>query len=582
MEKKELKLFSLAKITTHEIIIEEQLENLGVVRYRYFKRYLVSQKSFTRKIVLTKIASAVIFGILPVIPLFAYFQVLDFINEGTIPIDLILFTGSVLFCIYFLLQFFNFFLMAMLNTNKIIGGKIFKWFETLPISREKLRKLVLLTIFRSSDVPLIVIAISLPIVLLIGTQNILIFFVSVVVSILNTIFSLNVLVLFSIRMSKTVDINEISSSKTHTIRLINLIFYIIIIISSIVLIQWSLSSMDSIFAWFANLSLPSVVILILSMIPFPIAPGYLLSSFISPTQIPLQIWYNIIIGFILFLILTWFVYNQAKKGIEYSTYSKFRPAKKNFLTDKLLIKASIKPPVKAYINKDLLTASRDLKSFMSMIMPIILNWFFTFAYYSTNIWGITLLDVSFIFNWLIFVNFNIIISGMIVYGLLSVESSGSAILASLPLVPREQAKAKLLLILLIQIITILTPPIMYVGSSKFLYIFLIALGTLPFILLFTFLMFELRVYLFGKTKKTFLIEEVFPKKKVLKWFFIFFIEYVVFNSVYVVELILLLTNGVITMLVFSIFILSIGFLITIVIFNLIFPINADGISKKEI
>jgi hypothetical protein len=581
MEDKKLKLLALAKITTHEILFEEQLENLGAVRYRYFKRYLVSQNSFRRKIVLAKIASAVIFGILPVIPLIAYFQVLDFIKEDTIPIDLILFTGSILFSIYFLLQFFNFFIMAMLNTNKILRGEIFSWLETLPISREKLRKVVLLTVIRSTDIPLIVIATSLPIVLLIGTQNILIFFMSVGISILNTMFSLNMLVLFSIRMNKNVDNNEVSSAKTHTIRLINLVCYVIIIIGSIIFIQWSLNSMDSIFVWFSNTKLPSVVILVLSMIPFPIAPGFLLSSLISPTQVPLQIWYNIIIGVIFLLILNWFVYNQVKKGIENSIYSKFRPTKKNILTDNL-IETTVRTPVWTYIHKDLLTASRDPKSFMSIILPVILNFFFTYTYNITTIRNITPLDANFTFNWFIFVIFNIIISGMIVYGLLNVISSGTAILTSLPLVPREQAKAKLFLIFLIQVITVLAPPIMYIGSSKFIDSFLISLGALPFILLLVFFMFEMRVHLFGKMKKSFLIEEVFPQKKVLKWLLIFLIEYIVFIFIYVGSIILFLTYGTMTMLLFLVFIFFLGVLVAIVIFNFMFPIIINSKRKNEI
>ena len=75
MEDKELGLLSLSKITTYEILIEEQIEQLETVRFRYFKRYLSSQESLKRRFILSKIFGAVIFGILPVIPLMAYFQV---------------------------------------------------------------------------------------------------------------------------------------------------------------------------------------------------------------------------------------------------------------------------------------------------------------------------------------------------------------------------------------------------------------------------------------------------------------------------------------------------------------------------
>jgi hypothetical protein len=44
MSKNEFDLISLVKITTNEILIDEQLDYLGETRYRYFKRYLESQK----------------------------------------------------------------------------------------------------------------------------------------------------------------------------------------------------------------------------------------------------------------------------------------------------------------------------------------------------------------------------------------------------------------------------------------------------------------------------------------------------------------------------------------------------------
>ena len=164
MTDKDLSLFSLSKIATYEILIEEQTERLDTVRFKYFKRFLSSQKSLKKRFLLSKIFGAIIFGILPIIPLLTYFQVLDFLSTGIFPIEWILFAGSLLFGIFFLFQFFNFFLMAMLNTMKILSGSIFEWFETLPISREKLKKLILLTIIRSLDIPLVVITFSFPII----------------------------------------------------------------------------------------------------------------------------------------------------------------------------------------------------------------------------------------------------------------------------------------------------------------------------------------------------------------------------------------------------------------------------------
>ena len=73
-----------------------------------------------------KISYAIIFGILPIFPLLTYFQIAENLSNNLIPVDTIIFTGSLFFGLYFALQFFNFFLMAMLETGMIMSGRIFR------------------------------------------------------------------------------------------------------------------------------------------------------------------------------------------------------------------------------------------------------------------------------------------------------------------------------------------------------------------------------------------------------------------------------------------------------------------------
>ena len=86
--------------------------------------------------------------------------------------------------------------MGMLDTAMIISGKIFEWFETLPIPRKKFLRIVYLTLFRSYDLPIIVLVFAFPITMFIGSQNILIFLVCLVISIVNTILSFSILLIF--------------------------------------------------------------------------------------------------------------------------------------------------------------------------------------------------------------------------------------------------------------------------------------------------------------------------------------------------------------------------------------------------
>jgi len=583
MEDKELSLTSLSKITTYEILIEEQIDRLEPVRFRYFKRFLASQTSLKRRFILSKIFGAIIFGILPIIPLLTYFEVLDFINTGVFPIELILFAGSLLFGIFFVFQFFNFFLMAMLNTMKILSGSIFEWFETLPISREKLKKLILLTIIRSLDIPLVVITLSFPIIMFIGTQNIFIFLTSIGVSIIQTIFSLSLLILFSERLNRVLNINEIGSKKTHIIRLINLASYIIIVIGSVFLIQWALGSIRSFFILFFQSDSPTLIVMILSMIPFPIAPGYLLSSFIAPHRIPGFMWYNIIIGFTLFLILTYLIYQLSLKGIKKSSFSKLK--KKNApdsISIKKQVNIKIVSPIWAYIRKDLIIASRNLKIFLSLVMPIVIGFIFTFTYYNTNIGGVTPFQIIFIFNMFVLIGFNLIISGMIINGLLSMEESGTAIMASLPLIPREQANAKLILMFSIQTITVLAPSLMYIGTNVFFNSITTALWSLPLVLLFLFIMFNMRIYFFGKAKNKFLIEEVLPEKRIEKWALIFIIEYSIYILTLSIAFLFYASGGGMMLLIYINIFSIVGVVINSLVFKKIFSIRRAELEARDI
>ncbi|MFX1556178.1 MAG: hypothetical protein ACFFC9_02900, partial [Promethearchaeota archaeon] len=169
MKVKRLKLFSLAKVSSREVLIQEEIQYSDAYKLKFFENIKKSQKFIRNKILATKIFGAIIFGVLPVIPLLTYLQLVRYLNTNIIPIDIVVFGGTIIFSIFFLVQFFNFFLLGMISTTMIMSGKIFEWYESLPITRDTLKKLVFLTIFRSLDLPIIIIIFAFPIVMFIGT-----------------------------------------------------------------------------------------------------------------------------------------------------------------------------------------------------------------------------------------------------------------------------------------------------------------------------------------------------------------------------------------------------------------------------
>ena len=591
MKEKKLPLYSMAKFITREVMLEEQFHFSDTFRTRLFENYRKSQKFLRNKIITTKISGAIIFGILPIIPLITYLTIIQYLNNPSISIEIVMFGGSLIFSIFFLVQFFNYFLLAMINTTMIMSGKSFEWYVSLPISRERLKKLVLYTIFRSLDLPNIVILTAFPIIMFIGTLDVVLLLICMCVSILNFIFSFFVLLLFAARINRIMDINEINSKKAILIRLLNMFSYIFIVVGSVYFIQWISNSLDIFFSLFLNYEYPALINFFLAMIPFPLNSGYVISLFIQPNQVPFLQWLYSFLGLALFIILIWWIYNKSIKRLDPIIFSRYKPIKKSSLSDNtsLLVKIKTTSPIIAYLRKDLIIIARDLKAFMSLIMPIIISFVFTFSYSFINIGGIALLDREIILNWLFFVGFNIIISGIIVTGILNIEEANEIIRVSLPIIPRDQAKAKLIVIFLIQTLAVISPILLFITNPALIDVLMTFLGILPFTWLLLFIMFEMRIKFFSRMKNHYVTEEIFPENKTIKWTIIYITVYLLFICIFSALVNIYFTEGIMSVILFSIIVIIIGLVSTTLIFNKLFPdirnlklkrIKIESIEKK--
>jgi len=392
--------------------------------------------------------------------------------------------------------------MGMLDTAMITSGKIFEWFETLPISRKKYLRVVYFTLFRSYDLPIIVLVLAFPITMLIGSHNIVIFLVCLVISFANMVLSFSILLIFGERINRILDINDKNSKKSLVIRLINILGYVLIFLISYVLIQWFLGSIETFYNLFTASEYQSVINIILSIIPFPFSSSFLISLIIAPNHASPQLWISSLIGFALLIIIAYGISRKAFKAIERISISKFKTAKikKTNKSSNLEVKIKIKPskPFLAYLRKDLSIITRDLKVFMSVIMPIMLSFIFIVTFGIKDIGSINLLDRGFFQNWMGILTFSPLLSGLIVYGLMNFDNFGESIIVALPIIPRNQAKPKLLLIYIIQTCATLLPSLIYLNSPKFVNIFINFLFTLPFAWLFLLIIFILKINFFGR------------------------------------------------------------------------------------
>ncbi len=576
-------LYSLAKYTYKELLLEEYLQSKGIFESKFIERYKNKQRSIKIKFIIIKLFYSIIFVILPILPVLTYLEIVEYLLEVELFVQNLIFTGSLFFGLYFVLQLFNFFLMGLLESGMLMFGTIFNWFETLPISRDKLPKLAYLTMFRTIDIPLIVIILGFPIIMLIGTMNILIFVVCLGISILNTILSFNLLILFGEKLSRVLSFHQSNSRRSLLIRMVTIIGYLVIILGSVYAIQWALSSLDVLFSLVVTYEYASLTNLILSLIPYPLSPSYLISFIIDPSGVPIRLWINVFLGLGLLILLTLWTYSKAKQTLNRITFTEHKNLDISSLKESK-VKVKKRSQMSAFLLKDLSIATHDLKVFMSIIMPIIISCIssFSFNIYITS--GPIVLERDLLFNWIGLMIFMPIISNMFVYAIMDIDISGETILASLPVDRRSQAKAKLILLMTIQTLAVIIPCLIYIRNPKFLIFLYSSFFSLPLILLILFLTFELRIHYFGRKKlpnrkHKYLINELNPQNKIVKWAFIVSFQYIISFILISVALAFFFHQRFHIFLRIYVLAIIIGFICLIIIFNKMFPIPSE--SKKR-
>ena len=574
MEEKKLKLYKLAKYTNLEIVMEAQMQSTGANQAKLMERYKKNKKSVQHQVLTLKIVYAVLIFFTGVVPIFTILQLVQGLSFGTLPLDTALFGGTLFFGIFFITQFIYLLLLGMFNISAMMTGEAFKWYETLPISKRRLQKLGLVTVIRNLDIVIITMIISFPIIIAIMTQNVLLVIITCFLSVLNVVFVVSLLVLIAERMSRVFKGDQVNSKKATVLRIFTMLSYFIVAMSASLIIQWAMNTIDDIFAMLATITIPDIVNFIFGLIPFPFAPANILTLFIDPAKFAPSMWISGLIGIGLLILLTLFLYKKALSSMRTVTITS--AAEKKIKTVKrkkedIVVDIQVRSPIQAYRKKDLSASTRDMQTLMYLILPMILP--FVYSIIFTIVLGSsTSLDIEdVLIFWSILMFYQPMISIIITTGFLNMEDGGASILAGLPILPRDQAKAKLSLLIIIQTISFFVPVFFFITTPVFIDYLLLFIAWYPVTLVFLFTIFYLKIRLFGRMKYKFVLEEVNPKKKTIKWILmvategLIYIFYVIFGSI------LILVFGLIPMvLIVSItsVLILVGLLISV---NWMFP-----------
>lgn len=584
MTEKELTLYKLAKFTNLEITLEGQVQSSGANQARLMEKYKKNKSSIKQQVIAIKIIFAVMLLFISLLPISTYFEAKNALGNPLISADSVLIPGSILFGAFFIMQLSYLTMLGMFSIAAMMSGEAFRWYETLPISKDKLRKLGFMTVFRNLDVGLITMTLAFPVIMFIISLNVILALIAAFVSIINIMFSFSVLVLIAERISRVLKISDAGSKKATLIRIFTMLSYMIVIFSASFFIQWIITAASEFFYLSASLEIPLVVKIIMSLIPFPFAPGYLLTLAIEPTSFSAIFWITTIIGVALSILLTRFVYKRALKSMWIVTSSAALETKQKTTSKKksdkeIEVLIETLSPIKAYIRKDLSTTTRDIQIFMFVLMPFILP-FMTLIPILTSVSGIgASYYEDYIVIWSLMTLYQPMISMMLTAGFLNMEDSGAAILSSLPINPREQAKAKLFLLGSIQTISYFLPIFLFIGNPEFLNYLLSFIAWYPVILTLLLSMFQLKIRFFGRMKYKFVIEEVNPEEKIIKWIMMGVSLYLIYLAFSFLGGILLMFYGVSMMFLVTSIAGLFSFGILLISFNSMFP-KVLGKKKK--
>ncbi|MEJ2296021.1 MAG: hypothetical protein P8Y23_14795, partial [Candidatus Lokiarchaeota archaeon] len=365
MKNQKTSIYSIVKHISYELLTEELFQFKTDASSRLIEKYNRTGKSLKLKELSQKIINSIILLVQPIFLLVAYLDINSSLRQVN-NFQIIIFINSVNFQFFFVAQFFNFLLMGLFNLIDIMDGSIYDYIKTLPLSRKEMNKLVLYTIYHKINFPIFTTIISVPVILLIVTQNFLAFFISLGVSIMNLVFFLSILIILGEKIARLMKRNKLNSRKPLFVQLINSFSYVLIIFGGIFLIEiflnflvpFLLTATDLIYIPLYNISL--------FLIPFPFNVSYLVSISIVMPEMLVFFWLNLLYGFVLYLLTLYYLIRRSLKSLDAVVSSKNVIKKDKFEAtgDLGTIKIQAKSQFKAFIRKDFLTASRDLQTAM--------------------------------------------------------------------------------------------------------------------------------------------------------------------------------------------------------------------------
>lgn len=498
-------LMTISKFSYKEAFLQGQMEQAGSNLYSIMEKMEKNTKYLRNQNIAMKVLMTIYVSLLIFSPISAFLNARG--SFGLVSYQWRLFSSGLVMNLFFLMQVFYILMFGLFFASGMLSGEAFRFLSTLPIPKKDLRKISFMTFLRGIDAPAIALCLVFPFAAAIITQNIFITLICLVVSILNTIFTFSILVIVGTKMQKILAPSNTRSRKADVIRILWLVGYFIATMTSAVGFQLIYDQIQP-FYYNEGLILATTTIWnqILPWIAFPFSGGYLIMMlFIGPTNFSLITLLAAIVGVILFGVLDYFLTHKALRILDKIVYDNGGSFEEDAYTTTVEdIKITVVPPKQAYIRRDMKLIPRDIQVIIMNIMPILfpligvaMGSAMIGSGSGTAIYGI--LGISLFYS--------IFGAMMASIGMMMVESTGTTIIQSLPIVERDQAKAKLQWIWILLLISFMTPAIIMGASPSMRGLLKYMVILWPLSLLFGIANIEYSAVIFGKLKYKYVLTE---------------------------------------------------------------------------
>ena len=563
-------LYQLSKYTYNEIFLESTLQQMGANQDRFMellnknKNHIQSQKKIITIFMFISSASLIF---LPISAFLTIQKVFAITNQP----HWLYFVGTLSVGLFFFISFGLLLPFGVMQSSTLLGGDAFKWLSTLPYSKKELEKVVFFTFFRGVRTQIIALLIVFPLGVAIASQNILVVLISIVMAIINLLFSFSILILVGERVNRIMQGNDVNTTKTNFIRISTIIGVGLGITIIVLVFSFALKTIDTLLVSPPNnANLIDSINLIASLIPFPFGGNYLMMLvFLGVQNVPPMLWATSLIGLALSGLITRSVFRKALSTLHNVIYFEQKKSTTEIPGKVKPIKIEALSPVRAYMKKDLSIVTRDFQMLAFLVGPIIMPIFGVIFVIISNP-GFSDFTQKFFFMVGISIMYQMMGATLLICGFLTTEKSGASILSSLPIVIRDQVLGKVNFMVIIMPITAILPYILLFDSGNALTFLATMMVSIPLGPIFGLVALELKVRLFGKLKTKYILEEFHSDRKNSKWLVILAIEFGL-AILMIASFTMLYAQSLTTLvIIFPIVeVLILGFLI--IIFNRMFP-----------